>query len=212
MQAGSIVDETQPDQETAQSRPAADRRVRADAQRNLLTLLEVAKQVFAEAGTDAPIRTIAERAGLGIGTIYRHFPQRADLIAAVFWQEIDACAGAADALAAEHPPGDALALWMQRFVELASTKRGLAQALHSGDPAFDSLPVRREQRLRPAFRKLFSAALDAGEIRSGVEADDFLDAAATLCMSVDKSQREQARQFVALLVDGLRCSAAEKHS
>lgn len=113
-------------------------------------------------------------------------------------------------LAAEHPPGDALALWMQRFVELASMKRGLAQALHSGDPAFDSLPVRREQRLRPAFRTLFSAAVDAGDIRSGVGADDFLNAAATLCMAVDEPQREQARQFVALLIAGLRCSAAEK--
>lgn len=192
----------------AQAEVATSRRRRADAQRNLVTLLEVAKQVFAEAGVDAPIRTIADRAGLGIGTIYRHFPQRADLIAAVFWQEIDTCVKAADALAADHPPGEALALWMQRFVDLASTKRGLAQALHSGDPAFDSLPERREQRLQPALRKLFDAALAAGEIRAGVKADDFLNAAAYLCMAADTSRPEQARQMVALLVDGLRCQSS----
>ena len=181
------------------------RQRRADAQRNLATLLEAAKEVFAEAGIEAPIRMIAERAGLGIGTIYRHFPQRADLIAAVFWQEIDACVEAAGTLAADHPPGEALALWMQRFVDLALTKRGLAQALHSGNPAFDSLPERREQRLQPALRKLFNAASATGDIRGGVESDDFLNAAAYLCMAADKLQPERAHQMVALLVDGLRC-------
>jgi AcrR family transcriptional regulator len=180
------------------------RRVRADAQRNLLTLLHAARDVFAEVGIDAPVRDIAERAGVGIGTLYRHFPQRADLIAAVFRQEIDACADAADTLAAANAPFDALALWMQRFVALASTKRGLAQALHSGDPAYANLPARREERLRPAFRNLFNAALAVGEIRDSVAADDFLDAAATLCMSVDGSQRGQAERLVELLVDGLR--------
>ena len=189
----------------------AARRVRADAQRNLLTLLQAAKEVFTEAGIDAPVRDIADRAGLGIGTVYRHFPQRADLIAAVFRQEIEACADAADALAVEHPPFKALALWMQRFVEFAATKRGLAQALHSGDPAFDALPARREQRLRPAFRKLFDAALQAGKIQNSVEADDFLNAAAALCMSVDEARPDQARCLVMLLVNGLRRSSDHYH-
>jgi hypothetical protein len=100
-----------------------------------------------------------------------------------------------------------LALWMQRFVELASTKRGLAQALHSGDPAFASLPARREHRLQPAFRKLFNAALEAGEIRGGIVPDDFLDAAATLCMSVNGTRPDQAGTLVQLLVNGLHCGA-----
>ncbi len=179
-------------------------RVRADAQRNLLVLLQAAKEVFAESGIDAPVRDIARRAGVGIGTVYRHFPQRADLIAAVFRQEIEACADAANTLVAHHSPFEAFRLWMQRFVELASTKRGLAQALHSGDPAFASLPARREQRLQPAFRKLYNAALAAGEIRQGIAPDDFLNAAATLCMSVNGTQPDQALALVLLLVDGLR--------
>ncbi|WP_218175953.1 MULTISPECIES: TetR/AcrR family transcriptional regulator [unclassified Pseudomonas] len=189
-----------------------ERRIRADAQRNLLILLQAAKEVFAEAGIDAPVRDIADRAGVGIGTVYRHFPKRPDLIAAVFRQEIDACADAAEGLAAEHPPFAALALWMQTFVELASTKRGLAQALHSGDPAFDALPARRDERLWPAFRKLFNAALAAGEIRDSVDADDFLNAAATLCMSVNGTQPGQAERLVTLLVDGLRHGAGRPGS
>lgn len=184
--------------------------MRADAQRNVLALLNAAKEVFGEAGIDAPVRDIANRAGVGIGTLYRHFPQRADLIAAVFRHEIDACADAADRLLAEHSPIAALALWMQEFVVLASTKRGLAKALHSGDPAFATLPARREERLRPAFRRLFDAALLAGEIRGSVEADDFLDAAATLCMSVNGSQQGQAELLITLLVDGLRYNAGKR--
>jgi hypothetical protein len=86
-----------------------DRRVRADAQRNLDALLQSAKTVFATSGVDAPVREIAAKAGVGVGTLYRHFPQRSDLIAAVFRHEIDACAEAAPILAAKHAPGEALA-------------------------------------------------------------------------------------------------------
>src|SRR6516165_10071550 len=105
-------------------RGRTDRRVRADALRNIDTLLESAKAVFATSGVDAPVREIAEKAGVGIGTVYRHFPQRADLIAAVFRREIDACADSAPILAAEHKPGEALAKWMQRYAAFIATKRG----------------------------------------------------------------------------------------
>ena len=182
----------------------ARRGQRADAQRNLETLLRAAKEVFAQAGLDAPVRDIAARAGVGVGTVYRHFPRRPDLIAAVFRQEMDACADAADALAATHPPFEALELWMQRFVDLAATKYGLARALHSGDPAFDGLPERREQRLWPAFRGLFEHARADGAIKSDIAADDFLYAAGHLCLSVQDSRPEQARRLVGLLVQGLR--------
>lgn len=194
----------QPTDQNAENRPRAERRVRADAQRNLVTLLRAAKEVFAEAGVDAPVRDIAERAGVGIGTVYRHFPRRPDLIAAVFAQELDSCADAADALAITHPPFEAFAIWMRHFVDLAATKHGLAQALHSGDPAFEALPARREQRLRPAFRSLFEAAVAAGAIRSEIEPDEFLNAAASLCMSARDGHTDAAQRMVATLVNGLR--------
>lgn len=90
------------------------RPVRADARRNAQVLLKTAMTVFATSGVDAPMREIAERAGVGVGTIYRHFPKRADLIVAVFRHEVDACADAAPALAVEHQPGEALARWVDR--------------------------------------------------------------------------------------------------
>ena len=178
--------------------------MRADAQRNLAVLLQAAKEVFAASGVDAPVREIADRAGVGVGTVYRHFPRRADLIAAVFRQEMDACADAVDMLAGKRPPFEALAEGMRLFVQLAATKRGLAEALHSGDPAFEGLPARREQRLRPAFLALFQTAMAAGALRRDIDADEFLNAAANLCMSAHDGRPGHAQRMVALLVDGLR--------
>ena len=185
-----------------------DRRVRADAQRNIDALLQAALEVFATAGVDAPVREIAEKAGVGIGTVYRHFPQRADLVAAVFRHEIDACADAAALLAAEHHPAAALARWMQQYVALIATKRGLAAALHSGNPAFAALPTYFQQRLLPALRTLLDAAVAAGEVRADVDADDLLSAVANLCRQAPDEDPDRARRMVALLMDGLRYGAS----
>ncbi len=195
-------------------RRGAERRVRADAQRNLDALLQAAKTVFATSGVDAPVREIAEEAGLGVGTVYRHFPRRSDLIAAVFRREIDACADAAPALAAEYDPGEALARWMQRYVDFISAKRGLAAALHSGDPAYETLPAYFDKRLRPALEALLEAAAAAGAVRAGVDANELLHAVASLSTRARDGTTEQARRMVSLLVDGLRygAGAAKKAS
>lgn len=185
--------------EARNSRP-----LRADAQRNTDALLEAALAVFATSGVDAPVREIAAKAGVGIGTVYRHFPQRSDLIAAVFRHEVDACADAAPVLAAENAPGEALALWMQRYADFIATKRGLATALHSGDPAYNTLPTYFDQRLRPALQALLDAATRAGEVRTDIEPDDLLRAVASLCMSAHDARTDYVRRMVALLVDGLR--------
>jgi AcrR family transcriptional regulator len=192
--------------ETPEHRP-----VRADAQRNTDSLLEAALAVFTTSGVDAPVREIAERAGVGIGTLYRHFPRRADLIVAVSRREIDACVEAAQILAAEREPFDALASWMQRYAAFIAAKRGLAKALHSGDPAYDSLPNYFDQRLRPALRSLLKAATVAGCVRADVDADDLLSAAASLCMSCyNAAAPGRAERMVALLVDGLRHGRAQQ--
>jgi AcrR family transcriptional regulator len=187
----------------------ASRRVRADAQRSLDALLRAAKAVFAISGVDAPVREIAEKAGVGLGTLYRHFPQRSDLIAAVFRREIDACADAAPILSAGRQPFEALADWMQRYAAFVAAKRGLAQALHSGDPAFDNLPGYFDQRLRPALRALLDSAVAAGEVRADVDADELLGAVASLCMSTHNAGSGRAERMVALLVDGLRHGAPQ---
>jgi AcrR family transcriptional regulator len=188
----------------------AARRLRADAQRNIDALLLAAKAVFATSGVDAPVREIAEVAGVGVGTVYRHFPRRSDLIAAVFRREIDACAAAAPALAAEHGPGEALARWVQRYAAFVATKRGLATALHSGDPAFDALPDYFDKRLRPALRSLLEAAAAAGQARADVEPDELLAAVGRLCMQAHNDRPDQSRRMVALLVDGLRYGASAR--
>lgn len=180
------------------------RSVRADAQRNSDALLQAALAVFKSAGVDAPVRAIAEQAGVGIGTVYRHFPQRSDLIIAVFRQQVDACADAAPVLAAENTPGAALALWMQRYADFIVTKRGLATALHSGDPAYNMLPAYFEARLQPALQALLDAAASAGEVRADIEPDDLLRAVGCLCMAAHDDQTAYVRRMVALLVDGLR--------
>ncbi len=180
------------------------RPVRADAQRNIDALLQAAVAVFKRSGVDAPVREIAEQAGVGIGTLYRHFPQRSDLIIAVFRQQVDACADAAPLLSAAHTPGDALTLWMQRYADFITTKHGLAAALHSGDPAFNALPAYFDARLRPALQILLDAAACAGEVRTDIEPNDLLRAVGSLCMATHDDQTNYVRRMVALLIDGLR--------
>ena len=143
--------------------------------------IQAAMEVFAKSGVDAPVREIAKRAGVGLGTVYRHFPQRSDLIVAVFQTRVDACADAASVLAVKYEPGEALARWMQRFVDFIATKRGLAAALHSGDPAYSALPGYFNKCLLPAMKTLLDTAVAAGAVRPGIEAEDLLRAVATLC-------------------------------
>lgn len=191
----------------APTRASSPRGVRADAQRNLDALLEAAKAAFAASGVDAPVRDIAARAEVGVATVYRHFPKRSDLVAAVFKREVDACANAAPALARDHAPGEALARWLRRYSAFIATKRGLAAALHSGDPAFDPLPVYFRQQLEPALESLLDAAVAAGEIRADVAAYDLLRAVGNLCAAGGPDGALHGRRMLELLLDGLRYGA-----
>ncbi len=189
---------------------SATRSVRSDAKRNTDALLEAAMEVFATRGVDAPVREIAQKAGVGIGTVYRHFPQRADLIAAVFRREVDACADAAAALSASYGPADALAAWLLRYTDFIAAKRGLAPALHSGDPAYVSLHSYFKEKLLPVLRGLLDAAIEAGEVRDDIESMELLSAVANLCISAGKADGAVARRMVSLVVDGLRYGATDK--
>jgi AcrR family transcriptional regulator len=188
------------------------RRRRADAQRNLDSLLQAAKSVFGTTGVDAPAKQIADLAGVGVGTLYRHFPQRSDLVRAVFQREVDACADVAPALSAALDPGAALATWLGRYTEFLATKRGLATALHSGDPAFDALPGYFMQRLGPTLGSLLEAAADSGEIRADISPEDLLHAVATLCQPAAAQGPAYSQRMVALLIDGLRYRTDRKRS
>ncbi|HEY3955746.1 MAG TPA: TetR/AcrR family transcriptional regulator [Streptosporangiaceae bacterium] len=180
--------------------------LRADAQRSIDALLAAAAEVFATAGVDAPVRQITARAGVGAGTLYRHFPQRSDLIAAVFRHEVDACAEAAAALAAQYEPAEALTRWLLRFTGFIATKHGLAAALHSGNPAYESLPGYFNRRFRPVLGSLLDAAVKAGQIRPGVDPADLLRAIGNLTMPAQQDGGHTQR-MIGLLVDGLRFGA-----
>ena len=183
--------------------PAARRR-RADAQRNLVSLLDAAKTVFATSGVDAPAKEITDKAGVGVGTLYRHFPQRSDLVLAVLKHEIDACADAGAALSAASPPGVALAQWIQRYTGLVATKVGLASALQSADAAHEAMRVHFYARMEPVLEALMAAARADGAIRADVTAADILHAVALLCQPVPGEGPGYGHRLVGIFVDGLR--------
>lgn len=185
----------------------APRPLRADAQRNIDSLLDAAKSTFGASGVDAPAKEIADLAGVGVGTLYRHFPKRSDLVKAVFQHEVDACADEAPLLAERHDPVTALEKWLHRYTEFLATKRGLASALHSGDPAFDALPGYFIGRLGPALGSLLDAAVEAGEIRDVASPQDLLYAVSKLSLPMGDEEPEHGRRMIDLLVDGLQHGA-----
>jgi len=184
--------------------PGAPRRMRADAQRNVDALVKAARAVFDSSGVDAPAKEIADLAGVGVGTLYRHFPLRSDLVKAVVASGIDGCAAAGPQLGAAYEPGEALAQWLRQYTQFLGTKRGLAPALHSGDPAYQALPGYFLEKLGPALTALLHTAAASGVVRDDVSAQDLLYAVANLCMPVPGEGPEYNQRMVALLIDGLR--------
>ena len=190
------------------ARPAPPRR-RADARRNEQTLLTAAAAVFVASGVDAPVREIAAKAGVGMGTIYRHFPTRADLIVAVYRHQVEACADAGPALlASAASPYRALAEWIDLFVDFLVTKHGLATALQSDKPSFEALHAYFIDRLVPVCTQIVEAAVAAGEIRPDVGAYELMRAVGSLCAQVGNDSNYDAHHMVDLLITGLGRSQA----
>ena len=180
-------------------------RKRADARRNEQTLLDAAAAVFVVAGVDAPVRDIAARAGVGVGTIYRHFPTRADLIVAVYRHQVEACAEAGPALLASCPtPYVALERWINLFVDFLVTKHGLAAVLRSDNAGFDTLHAYFLDRLMPVCTQLLDAAVASGEIRSAVTTYELMRGIGNLCIGAESDPQYDARRLVNLLIAGLR--------
>ena len=183
----------------------AVRAKRADARRNEKTLLDAAAAIFVTAGVEAPVRDIAAKAGVGMGTIYRHFPTRADLVIAVYRHQVDACAEAGPVLlASSGTPHAALTQWIDLFVDFLVTKHGLAAALQSDNARFETLHAYFLDRLVPVCASLLDAAAAAGEIRPDIAAYELLRGIGNLCAGADGDPRYDARRLVALLVAGLR--------
>jgi AcrR family transcriptional regulator len=187
------------------SEQTGSRAKRADARRNEKALLDAAAAVFVESGVDAPVRDVAARAGVGVGTIYRHFPTRADLIIAVYRHQVEACAEAGPKLLAEHAsPHAALAQWIDLFVGFLVTKHGLAGIMQSDHSGFEALHAYFLERLVPVCTELLAAAADAGEIGTDLEAIHLMRGVGNLCIGAEADSGYDARQLAALLITGLR--------
>src|SRR5689334_23022038 len=160
--------------------------------------------MFVRSGVDAPVRDIAAAAGVGMGTIYRHFPTRADLIIAVYRHQVDACAEAGPALlASSSTPHTALTQWIDLFVDFLITKHGLAAALQSDKARFETLHAYFLDRLVPVCAQLLDAAVAAGEIRPGTDAYGLLFGVGNLCAGAGADSRYDARRMAGLLIAGL---------
>jgi AcrR family transcriptional regulator len=181
---------------------------RADACRNRDRLLEVASAAFARDGVEASLERIARDAGVGIGTLYRHFPNRDALMEAVYRHNLDQLIADADELSANKPPVEALEEFMQRFVGYVATKKGLAMHLKTVLSADSDLFTSSQERMKTTVTRLVNAAAESGGIRSDVDAGDLIRALAGVCMTSDMSvSQEQPCRISKLLMDGMRYGA-----
>ncbi|WP_437875381.1 TetR/AcrR family transcriptional regulator [Sorangium sp. So ce513] len=186
----------------------AQRPLRADARRNRERLLAAADEVFTERGAEAAMEDIARRAGVGIGTLYRHFPTREALLVATVEEQLHALARKTQSLAASPSPGDAFAEFLGAFVEHASTYRGLATSLgvvfQSGTPG---CTVASE-----AATRLLSLAQAAGEIRGDIDLDDVVCLVTGITLAAQQTPPEPGRvqRLVRTFIEGLRAPAPSK--
>jgi AcrR family transcriptional regulator len=192
----------------AQTTQESIRAQRSDAKRNHDALLEAASAAFAEKGTDTSLEDVARRAGVGIGTLYRHFPTRDALVEAAYRRGVERLCDEADRLLAENEPDLALEAWMTDFVGYVATKRGLASTLKLAADTHADLFAHARQRMQTAVNGLVGAAAATGRIRSDVDGGDLIRALGGICMVSDQAGwQDQARRLVALLMDGLRYGA-----
>jgi AcrR family transcriptional regulator len=185
---------------TTEARP-----LRADAQRNRDRLLDVAVRAFSDGGTDITLDAIAKEAGVGIGTLYRHFPTREALVEAAYRNELARLCDAAGDLLAAQRPDEALRIWMDRFVDYMTTKRGMADALRAVIASGGNPFVESRDRLLAAITTLVTAGADTGSVRSDVAPADVLASLSGVSLAAgEPDQRAQAGRLLDLIMDGLR--------
>lgn len=193
-----MVSETRPALRVDVRRPQ-----RADARRNFDALLAAARDAFSTKGTEASLEDIARQAGVGIGTLYRNFPTRQDLLRAVYLGEIEELCLAAEDVAGL-PPWEALFTWLRRFVAYAATKRAIYESLNREAAEFSEA----REAMYAAGTPLFERAQEAGEARKDVSFDDMLRMVSGLTAAgfVDDEQRERVLRIA---LDGVRARAAD---
>src|SRR5579859_2263832 len=187
------------------------RKPRADALRNRERVLEAAKTVFSAGGSDASLEAVAREAGVGIGTLYRHFPTREALYEAVYRREVEQLGELAEALKSEASPVDALRRWLRANVEFVATKKGMAAALALAAGPPSELTAFSYERLTKAIGVLLDRAVASGEIRSDVGPEDLLRTLVGMCLLHDQpGWQAGVIRMLDVLVDGLRVRGDKK--
>jgi AcrR family transcriptional regulator len=190
---------------TADSTSAAHHRLRADAARNREALLAVATRAFAASETEPSMREIAREAGVGVATLFRHFPTREALVDAVYRDQVVRLTSGATDLLAGHAPARALRLWMDLFADWMATKHGMTGTLLAMVDAGDISLAHTRQELLAAITVILNAGAAAGDIRADASAEDIAAALiGMLAVSAKRGQRPQAQRLFDLLMDGLR--------
>ena len=184
---------------------AVGRTLRADARRNRDRLLSVAVRAFSQDGPDVTLDAIAKDAGVGIGTLYRHFPTREALIEAAYRSELARLCDAVPDLLQDMPPDEATRAWMDRYIEYMTTKRGMAGALRAVIASGGTPYAQSRDRLTTAITSLLQAGAAAGALRADIEPGDVLASLSGISLAAgEPAQRDQARRLLDLLMDGLR--------
>jgi AcrR family transcriptional regulator len=176
---------------------------RADAQRNYERLVTAARTVFAQEGGGASMEAIAKEAGVGVGTLYRHFPKRIDVVEAVYREDVDELITVAEAVVDELEPWPALVAWLEAFVRYAIGKKRFLNELHEAFEKNPELRVASRERIEGALGIVLDRAQKAGVVRTDVDAPDLMQLLGSMCMSVTLTP-EQSTRLLVMIEDGLR--------
>jgi AcrR family transcriptional regulator len=188
------------------------RKPRADAIRNRERVLEAAKAVFSQGGAEASLEAVARHAGVGIGTLYRHFPTREALYEAVYRREVEQLVNLAERLEAKMAPIEALRRWLRAGVEFMATKKGMAAALAMAAHGSSELVAYSLDQLTRALGKLLHRAAAAGEIRDDIDPEDLLRTLVGMCYAHDRpGWQAKVLRLVNVFIDGLRRSPDNRH-
>lgn len=185
------------------------RRPRADAARNRAAILSAARDALAAGDADTSLEAIARAAGVGIGTLYRNFPSREDLVAAVYANELDAVLSTVAPLLAEQAPDRALRSFLQNYAGFIATKRGMAETMKAGALSAAAASADTRNRVNAAVGSILAAGVESGVLRDDVTADDVTTAMTGVFLSTGRDADEaQVSRLLDLLVRGLSPSAA----
>lgn len=184
-------------------REGGDRPLRADARRNQEKLLEAARQVFVKFGGDASMEAIAKQAGVGVGTLYRHFPKRVDIVEAIYRSDVDVLLAEAEKALAGTDPWTGLVNWLEAYVRYSMSKKTLLNELHEAFAKNPQLKLGSREKVEQALSGVLARAQAGGQARDDVDANDVMQLIGPMCMSATLTE-PQAHRLLAMTLDGLR--------